>query len=243
MGSPILYKVKAIRQGRMLTFALVAWLAALLAGCSSETYDAGDGTYSLLRADFGVATTNASKAFTYFLADDGTEVQLLSPATPAWALVSDTTYRVLFYYNVADATGSQLQGKYVTSAQVPVLEPYASVLFEEIKTDPVVFESLWMSASGKYLNLGFSIKTGQADGADNVQTMALVDLGTTENADGTRCRKWQFYHDQGGVPEYYSSRKYASIPMDGLQEDSVCITLNSYEGTVSRTFAIPLVVY
>lgn len=240
MGSPLLYKVKTIRHGRFKTFALLAWLAAMLTGCNSETYDTGDGAYSLLRADFGVATIDARKAFTDFLSDDGTQVHLLSPATPAWALVADTAYRVLCYYNVADATGNNQKGDYVTSTQVPVLEPYSSVFFEDMKTDPVVFESMWMSANGKYLNLGFSIKTGQADGADQVQTIALVDHGTTENADGTQCRQWQFFHDQGGVPEYYSSRKYASIPMDGVQEDSVCVTINSYGGTVSRTFAVTL---
>ena len=39
------------------------------------------------------------------------------------------------------------------------------------------------------------------------------------------------YHDQGGVPEYYTVQQYVSIPSPLLKDaDTVELTLNTYNG-------------
>ena len=50
------------------------------------------------------------------------------------------------------------------------------------------------------------------------------------NVDGTRTLRLTFYHDQGGVPEYYSQRVYLSIPIQGVKADSIWFTVNTYDG-------------
>lgn len=218
---------------------LLAVSLLMLFSCTSENYESGDGKYSYLRADFGLAVTDADKAVTKFQTDDGQTFTFTPAVATQWATVADTTYRALFYSNVADASENDQQAQLVASAQVPVLRALAAEHFKTLKTDPVTFESLWISHNGKYLNLSFWIKTGTSDGDDNVQTIGLIDRGIFFNADGTKCFHLQFYHDQGGVPEYYSSKKYVSIPLEGLKADSVRLTLEAYDGTVEKTFKLP----
>jgi len=42
-------------------------------------------------------------------------------------------------------------------------------------------------------------------------------------------------HDQGGVPEYYSVRKYLSIRTSSFTTDAVTIKVNTYSGEVEKT--------
>lgn len=210
-----------------------------LASCTSEAYDSGDGKYSYLRADFGRLKVDADKNVRSIETDGGDQLTVANPFTAAWMQVADTAYRALLYYSLQDAADGQQQANVVTAAQVYVLLPVASELVELVKSDPVTFESAWTSAGGKYLNLGFLVKTGTADGDDSVQTIGLIDNGVATSANGTTCRRLQFYHDQGGVPEYYSVKRYASILLSDFREDSVSITVQSYNGLVERQFAVP----
>ena len=50
-------------------------------------------------------------------------------------------------------------------------------------------------------------------------------------------RHLKLYHDQGGVPEYYTVQRYASIDTKDLGDaDVVSITVNTYGGEVTKTF-------
>ena len=81
------------------------------------------------------------------------------------------------------------------------------------------------------------LKAGKTDGEDAVQTLGLVDCGTTVGDDGKRTRHVKLYHDQGGVPEYYTVQRYASIDIKDLGDvDAVSITVNTYNGEVIKTF-------
>ena len=55
-----------------------------------------------------------------------------------------------------------------------------------------------------------------------------------------RARKATIYlhHDQGGVPEYYSTQAYLSIPTVDLLVDSVRFYLNTYSGVVIKTLPV-----
>ena len=107
-----------------------------------------------------------------------------------------------------------------------------------ITTDPVKFESAWMSRTGKYLNLSLVLMTGTQDDAEAVHRLIIVQDAILTNPDATRTCILRLYHDQGGVPEYYSAHAYASIITSQIPADSVRISINTYNGVVEKTFLL-----
>lgn len=233
------YIIKCYRTARQIALFVSLAAMSVLAACTSETYETGDGAYSYYRSDFCEATTDADRNISSYTTDDGIVFTLSEPVVPWWANEADSTYRVLINSNVSDVSDGRGAARMVSSQTVLVLTPRPSKQFTEFKTDPVTFESAWMSANGRYLNLGFLVKTGTVNGEYSPQGIGLLDAGTTTAADGKTCRNLVLYHAQADAPEYYSSKSYASIPTAGLQADSVKITINSYNGLVERTFAVP----
>ena len=110
--------------------------------------------------------------------------------------------------------------------------------FEDYKVDPVKFESLWKSKSGKYLNLHLQLKTGYTEDTTAIHKLAFVSDGVIPHSDGRRTLSLCLHHDQGGVPEYYSTQAYLSISTADLLVDSVRLSLNTYSGPVVRTLPI-----
>ena len=119
----------------------------------------------------------------------------------------------------------------------PVIIPL-SELEVEMKTDPVKFESAWMSKTGKYINLSFALKTGTTEDDEAIHSLRVVQDTIKMNPDGTSTSYLRLYHDQGGVPDYYSTQVYASIITSEVLADSACITINTYKGIVTKTFQI-----
>ena len=100
-----------------------------------------------------------------------------------------------------------------------------------LRTDPVGFESLWMSKNGSYINLSLLLKSGKTEVDDALHALGIVSHGTTTGADRRRTLHLTLYHDQGGVPAYYTVQQYVSIPTQLLEEaDTVELTLNTYNG-------------
>ena len=67
---------------RLLLFSLCLLVFSLLVtSCTQDTYDKGDGKYSLMRGDFAEAIVNSSKQVTKIVTDDGEELPLTSPFT------------------------------------------------------------------------------------------------------------------------------------------------------------------
>ena len=105
-----------------------------------------------------------------------------------------------------------------------------------MKTDPVKFESAWLSKTGKYLNLSFYLMTGTTDDEKATQTLHVIQDTIMTHSDATRTCYLRLYHDQAGIPEYYSSQVYASILTSQIEADSVNLTINTYKGLVTKTF-------
>ena len=107
------------------------------------------------------------------------------------------------------------------------------------KTDPVSFVALWLSANRKYVNITFDVKTGSSGSDADGQSIGAVLTDMTHNADGTLTAHITFCHDQGNVPQYYSSRQYASLAVAQMQDaDSASIVINSYKGKVVKTISL-----
>lgn len=221
------------------SLAVIALLITLTA-CTSESYDAGDGPNSYLTADLVLLHTSQDKSVRSALLDDGTTLQFSNPFAQDWLTRPDSVYRALLYYDKTVATTDAAAGNGTTAKtivrarsvrSVPVLRPIEAAKVDAMRTDPVGFESLWMSKNKSYINISLLLKSGKAEGDEALHALGVVSDGTTTDAAGRRTLHLTLYHDQGGVPEYYTVQQYVSIPTQLLEEaDTVELTLNTYNG-------------
>lgn len=214
------------RQGPQLRILSALAVALLFMACTTDNYDTGDGKYSYLRADFVEAHSSEAGFIDYALSDTADSLSFSTPLSASWATKGDSIYRALLYYNKVDA-GAQP----ITISRVPVLQIQTTTRPDTLKTDPVAFESIWMSSNRKYLNLSLSIKTGKSDGQLVAQSIGLFRKETTAG----HALYLQLTHNQNGVPEYYSSHVYLSIPMSRISAGTTLhLILNSYDGIIER---------
>ena len=212
-------------------------LLTFLASCQTDSYDKGEGELSLTRADFVVAHANNDKKIDQVVTDDGQTLTLQTPTSAKWITTADSLYRAVLYYNQRETTDKMVEP--VALSQITTLSPLPLEKFKEgIKTDPITFESIWKSRNGKYINIGMYLKIGQIDNNEVHHTVGIAMEKVQTNADQTSTAYLTFYHDQGDVPEYYSSKYYISIPCNEIEADSVCITINSYKGIVKKKFSV-----
>ena len=219
---------------RRLLFSMIS-LMVVLVSCEQDSYEKGEGEYSLLRGDFCEISINNDLQATSAITDDLDQMTLKEPYSAKWITKADTTYRCILYYNKV-----KTEAEVVSIAQVPC--PAIVPLYEfedEVRTDPVSFESMWLSKSGKYLNLSFLLKTGVSEDTTAVQHLAFVADTLLVNPDNTRTLYLRLHHDQGDVPEYYSTQAYASLLTDKMPADSVRLTVNTYTGLIVKTLLLP----
>jgi len=220
------------------SLAVIAFLITLTA-CTSEAYDSGDGQNSYLTADLVLLRTSPDKSVRSALLDDDTELLFSNPFAQEWLARPDSVYRALLYYDKTVATSATADSNPTATSivrarsvrPVPVLRPVEAAKVDAMRTDPVGFESLWMSKNKSYINLSLLLKSGKAEGDEALHALGVVSDGTTTDAAGSRTLHLTLYHDQGGVPEYYTVQQYVSIPTQLLEEaDTVELTLNTYNG-------------
>ena len=211
----------------------------LVASCTQDAYEKGEGTYSLMRGDFAEANVNSNREVTSITTDDGETLPLTTLATAQWISRPDTIYRCMLYYNKVKAADGKLAAEVISLGRVPCLYVKPLTSFEKTyKDDPVKFESIWNSKSGKYLNLHLQLKTGYTEDSTAVQKLDIVTDSLISYPNGRRTLSLMLYHDQGNVPEYYSTQAYVSIPTTGLAVDSIRLYLNTYSGPVIKTLPI-----
>lgn len=253
--------------------------AALLASCTTEQYDSGDGKLSYLRSDFVEACTDAQSRMSSFTTDEQLSLQVEGTPKVSWMTTPDSTYRALVYYAAPSSSSALGSSSAIgpssasgsSSASGPSSSSSSSASFTERsaqnlasapvkvfivnnvlcpkikrlqtsdppKTDPVSFVALWLSANRKYVNITFDVKTGSSGSDADGQSIGAVLTDMTRNADGTLTAHITFCHDQGNVPQYYSSRQYASLAVAQMQDaDSASIVINSYKGKVVKTISL-----
>lgn len=205
-----------------------------LAGCEAGGYDEGTGEYSLLTADFVEAHTDGGCAVDYALTDGGDSLALSPAVSVSWAARPDTIYRAVLYYDRAEGPAVRPRGL----AAVPVLQVQPAGVVDSVLTDPVNMESAWLSASGRYLNMGLFLMTGEGSDTGARHTIGMVCDSVTVAEGGVSTAHLRLYHDQGGVPEYYSSKTYVSIARASIPADSVALTVNTYAGAAVRGFRL-----
>ena len=216
-----------------------------LTACTSESYETGDGKYSYLRADFGEIHTAKPQQVDYAVNDEGRRISFETAPTVKWAEKGDTLYRALLYFNDLPDKAARS----ISLQPVYVLAPKAAEDVKDPHHDPVTFESAWLStcqrtdltiavdsvkreAATHYLNMAFLLKTGQPDDEKACQTIGMM---SQEADDGSL--RLTLLHDQGAIPQYYSTRIYTSIPLtDSQLQRGISLCINTYDGELIRTF-------
>ena len=230
---------------RRVPSVLKVWLITsvfhfpLFVSCTQDAYEKGEGTYSLMRGDFAEVQVNGDKKFESIITDDGDRLPLKDPKTATWVTTSDTTYRCMLYYNkVEDERGRQV-ADVISIGQVPCPSIIPLPDFEkELKTDPVKFESLWLSKSGKYLNISLQLMIGSTDDTTAVHQLSFVADTLLVHPNSRSTLYVTLHHDQNNVPEYSSTQSYVSLLVDSIPADSVRFRINTYSGPVVKTLSL-----
>ena len=213
--------------------ALVSLL--IVSACEHNFYETGDSELSYLHTDFVEAHTNELSAFASATTDDGVQLTLKPAVKELWATKGDTTYRALLYYNKVE---NGVTSSFAISP-VAVLRPRLALDFPTVYTDPVGFESIWMSKNRKYLNLALTLKTGKTEDKKAIQSLAIVCDSIKHLSSGERVFYLRLHHHQNGVPEYYSRRIFTSIPLIGFkQNDVIYLNINTYKGKVNKQITL-----
>jgi hypothetical protein len=201
-----------------------------LLSCTTDAYEKGDGEHSYLQAEMADMHTNLEKRVDYIITDAGEKLKVSNPFAARWLSTPDSVYRAVVYFSKTD-DGAEVTGV----SRVGVLVPKK---FDDFTDDPVRFESSWVGKSGRYLNASIYLMLGSTSDEDAIHRIGCQKDTLIVHADSTSTLFLRLYHDQGGVPEYYSQRTYVSIPLDSVRADSVCLSINTYEGTVAKTLAV-----
>lgn len=219
---------------KKFVFATLLWLPVLTA-CTTDSYNKGEGKYSLMQAELVDLNINGQKEATAFMLDDGSRFTLTPPATAKWIETADTTYRAVLYFNKL----SESTAECVSLGAVPTLRAVKHWQLKEQPEDPMGIESAWLSKNGKYLNLALLLKSGQADDNDGVQSLGLAQDTIRKNDDQTRTACFRLLHDQRDVPQYYTIRRYVSILLpDTVELDTIRLMIPTYEGKKERYFLL-----
>lgn len=219
--------IAAVLHTCLRVFAIPALLFFI--SCTNDTYDKGDGEYSLLEAQMAEIHIDKDLSADYLTTDDGEQMHITTPFTSSWMKTPDSTYRAMTYFTRTNS------GVDVTAtSRVAVAVPKE---IKDLKTDPLKFESAWVSPTGNYINLSVYLMLGTTNDENAIQALGCHKDTLRHNADGTSTRLLTLYHDQGGVPQYYSQRTFISVPVTGINADSVCLTIYTYDGILTKTFA------
>ena len=210
-------------------------MALFVFSCTTDSYEKGEGKYSLMRGDFAEVKVNADRQIVSFVTDDGEQYALTEPYTEKWIKTPDTLYRCMLYYNKVENQKAEI----VSIGEVPCPRiKTLSELKKELRTDPVKFESMWLSKSRKYLNFYLQLKTGVTDDTTAIQQLAFISDTLVMNPNQTTTRYIILYHDQNRVPEYYSTKAYVSLLTDSIGADSIRISINTYSGQVTKSLPV-----
>lgn len=219
---------------RFLISLTIAFI--FLTSCSNDAYETGDSRYSYLRTDFVEVRTNAQSQLVSAITDDNISLIFSKIAKTSWAKAADSTYRALLYYNIGDTTAIPMIVEPISIGQVYVLQPQSLDKIAKNSTDPVGFQSAWLSKNNKYVNMSLTLKTGQAEDTKLRQRIGLACDSIVER-NGKKYFFYRLIHDQGGVPQYYSQTIYISIPLTGVNEgDALFVKVNSYDGVLTKCF-------
>ena len=223
----------------LLGVAFFTLHSSLFTSCTQDNYDKGEGEYSLMRADFVEAHVGNDQRVDYVVTDDGDSLAAEPHFTTKAIETADTTYRAILYYNKVKGSAGLPVVEAKGMSIVPTLVPALPELLGSLKTDPVKFESIWIGANRRYINASIILMTGTDNTEEyQYQSIAIINDQLITHVDGKRTLCCRLFHDQSGVPEYYSIQRYFSIPIQSLHADTLQLTINTYDGVVVKRISL-----
>ncbi len=211
---------------------LIISTVMLITACETDSYEKGEGRYSLMQADFCQLYVNNQKQAVSFTTDEGDEYQLSPVVTAKWIETADTTYRAMIYYN---KVGTK-QAKSLMAAAVVTLHPVEHWRFKQMPQDPIGFESAWLTKNKRYLNVGLLIKTGRIDDEEQPHNIGLAQDTVLVGTDQKRTACYRLLHSQNTIPQYYTNRRYISIALPQPAPDTIRFSLQTYDGIIEKVF-------
>lgn len=223
-----------IRKTILRTVTLVV-LTGFMTACSHEDYEEGEGSLSYLYADYADITIAGGKV-TSIITDDNVQLTLPQNLVVSDQLPPDTMLRRLIHYIMTDKNTAV---DIVKLTNVSVLLPHGKDEVVEMKTDPVQLTAVWMAQNKRYINLQLGLMVGNND--DKAQSQLVQVVCDSIHTQGKGAVYLTLYHDQAGMPEYYTQEMHISLPLDKLddtvtQPDTISITVNTYQGIVTKIF-------
>lgn len=217
----------------MLRFSVLALsVISLLAACTIDPYEAGDGQYSYLKAEMADMHTAAKCKVDYAVTDTDEKLTFSSPFSCHWPTTPDSTYRAMLYYK---KTPDKTEGN--TCVKVWVLHPMKPS--KNTPTDPVKLQSSWLSQNKKYINLRLGVMSGKPDDEKQKQKIGIVLNKQVTHANGKKAVDLQLLHNRNHVPSYYTKTLYISIPTASYKSgDSIRLKVNTYQGMMEKTFVL-----
>lgn len=224
---------------KRLSSSIVLYLllsSSFFLSCERDSYEKGEGRYSLLQADFANLTVDNEKRGVSFVTDEGESYLLSNPLKTSWIETADTVYRTYLYYNKEDNGRADIKSIGI----LPTLIARDAKDFKRQPQDPLGVESSWLTRDSKYINMGLLLKNGRDDnGKEGIHSLALALDEVRQNDDQTHTAYYRLLHEQGEAPEYYTNRRYVCILLPTEERpDSVCLTVNTYDGVVVRKFKL-----
>ena len=216
--------------------SILMMLTIALSSCETDSYEKGEGRYSLLQADFANLTVDNEKRGVSFVTDEGESYLLSNPLKTSWIETADTVYRTYLYYNKEDNGKADIKSIGI----LPTLIARDAKDFKRQPQDPLGVESSWLTRDSKYINMGLLLKNGRDDnGKEGIHALALALDEVRQNDDQTHTAYYRLLHEQGEAPEYYTNRRYVCILLPTEERpDSVCLTVNTYDGVVVKKFKL-----
>ena len=204
-----------------------------MVSCTVDPYETGDTSLSYLKAEM-VDMHVVGREVRSIVTDADEQLTVSSSyQLPETIEHSDTTYRMMLYYNKEGNKPIEL--KSIRQAHVVMPSDRQSSL--TLKDDPVKLISAWKAQNGNYLNLSLGLMVGNAENDAAIHKLGLVVNAVETMGDGSKTFYLTFYHDQDSIPEYYTQTVYLSIPLkDYATGDKICIKMNTYSGWIEKSF-------
>ena len=205
-----------------------------MVSCTVDPYETGDTSLSYLKAEM-VDMHVVGREVRSIVTDADEQLTVSSSyQLPESIEHSDTTYRMMLYYNKEGNKPIEL--KSIRQAHVVMPSDRQSSL--TLKDDPVKLISAWKAQNGNYLNLSLGLMVGNAENDAAIHKLGLVVNAVEAMGDGSKTFYLTFYHDQDSIPEYYTQTVYLSVPLKEYSAgDRICIRMNTYSGEIEKVFA------
>lgn len=216
--------------------SLLLWLstALLLLACTHDAYEMGESDVSLLQADFVEAHVAADGRVDFVMTDDAELLLLAQPTLIKGVEAGETFCRALLYYYKVNGRAEVESISKLHELTISA----ASEFVGNLKQDPLNLESVWVDKRYRYLTLGLRLMSGAVDAEDVRHQLDIYCDRIEKDANGRFVYHLRLYHNQGTVPQYYSVRHYMCVPLYNYAADSVSLSVNTYDGVVTKGFRV-----